>query len=256
MKETGKGAMYQGFAEVYDQLMDDVDYDGWAEYYARLLSVYGVKEGKVCECACGTGSLTLPLHRLGYQMTGVDLSRDMLWQAAQKSRKQGIAIPFVQQNMKALNLHRPMDAVIATCDGVNYLLTEEDLLSFFRSAFRSVRPGGALIFDLSTPYKLKHVLCERLYWEDRENITYLWQNTWHEKSRCVDLDLCFFLREEGEKYRRLEEHQTQRAWDANELKENLWHAGFRAVSFYGDTTLNPATDKNQRWHVAAQKPEG
>ena len=110
--------MYQGFAEIYDELMDDVDYEGWADYYARLLSIYGVREGKVCECACGTGGLTLPLYRRGYQMTGVDLSREMLWQAAQKARKDGIAMPFVQQDMKALNLHRPMDAVLATCDGV------------------------------------------------------------------------------------------------------------------------------------------
>ena len=165
--------MYQAFAELYDELMNDVDYESWADYYTRLLSVYGIHDGKICECACGTGSLTIPLYRRGFQLTGVDLSQEMLWQAAQKSRKQGIAIPFVRQDMRALNLHRPMDAVLATCDGVNYLLTEEDLLSFFRAAYRAVRPGGALIFDVSTPYKLKQVLCGGLLGEDRENITYL-----------------------------------------------------------------------------------
>ena len=246
--------MYQGFAEVYDELMDDVDYERWADYYARLLSVYGVKSGKLCECACGTGGLTLPLHRLGFQMTGVDLSREMLWQAAQKARSQGISIPFVQQNMTALNLHRPMDAVLATCDGVNYLLNEEDLLSFFRAAFRAVKPGGALIFDVSTPHKLRDILCAELMWEDRETITYLWKNTWHEKRHTVDLDLCFFLREEDGRYRRMVEHQEQRAWDQQTLKETLWRAGFRTVSFYGDYTLNPAVEQNQRWHVAASRP--
>ena len=247
--------MYQDFAEIYDELMYDVDYESWAEYYARLLSIYDVHEGKLCECACGTGGLTLPLHRMGFQMTGVDQSREMLWQASQKARKQGIAMPFVQQDMKALNLHRPMDAVLATCDGVNYLLTEEDLLSFFRAAKRSIRPGGALIFDVSTPYKLKQILCSRLLWDDRDHITYLWQNTWHEQTKTVDLDLCFFIRENGDQYRRMEEHQTQRAWDPQTLKEMLWRAGFRTVSFYGDMTLNPAQDQNQRWHVAASKPE-
>ena len=246
--------MYQGFAEIYDELMNDVDYEAWADYYCRLLAIFGVRSGKICECACGTGSLTLPLYRRGVQMTGVDLSREMLWQAAQKARKQGIAIPFVQQDMKALNLHRPMDAVLATCDGVNYLLTEEDLLSFCRAAWRSIRPGGALVFDVSTPNKLKHTLCRSLLWEDRENITYLWANTWHEKTRTVDLDLCFFLREKEDQYRRMEEHQTQRAWDVQTLKETLWQVGFRAVSFYGDHSLNAAEETNQRWHVAASRP--
>ena len=247
--------MYQAFAELYDELMDDVDYESWADYYTRLLSIYGVRNGKICECACGTGGLTIPLYRRGFQMTGVDISREMLWEAAQKSRKLGIAMPFVQQDMRALNLHRPMDAVLATCDGVNYLLTEEDLLSFFRAAHRAVKPGGALIFDVSTPYKLQHVLCSGLMAEDRENITYMWQNSWNERQRTVSLDLVFFAREKENQYRRIEEHQKQRAWEEKTLKENLWHAGFRAVSIYGDFTLNSSTDGNQRWHVAATRAE-
>ena len=246
--------MYQDFAEIYDQLMSDVDYEGWADYYTRLLSIYGIRNGKVCECACGTGNLTLPLYRRGFQMTGVDLSREMLWQAAQKSRKNGVAIPFVQQDMRALNLHRPVDAVLATCDGVNYLQTEEDLTSFFRAAKRAIKPGGALVFDVSTPYKLKHILCGGLMCEDTEQITWLWQNTWHERNQTVDMDLCFFIREEDGRYRRTEEHQKQRAWDAETLKNLLWKAGFRAVCMYSETTLNAVTEKDQRWHIAAVNP--
>ncbi len=247
--------MYQAFAELYDELMDDVDYESWADYYTRLLSIYGIHSGKICECACGTGSLTLPLYRRGFQMTGVDISQEMLWQAAQKSRKQGIAIPYVRQDMRALNLHRPMDAVLATCDGVNYLLNEEDLVSFFRAASRSLRPGGALVFDVSTPYKLRNILCSGLLGEDRENITYLWKNTWHEKRKTVELDLTFFVRDGDGRYNRIDERQHQRAWEQQELKEALWHTGFRGVSLYGDFGINAASDKNQRWHVAATRGE-
>jgi len=247
--------MYQAFAELYDELMNDVDYESWADYYTRLLSIYGIRSGKICECACGTGSLTMPLYHHGFQMTGVDLSQEMLWQAAQKSRKMGIAIPFVRQDMRALNLHRPMDAVLATCDGVNYLTTEEDLLSFFRAAYRAIRPGGALIFDVSTPYKLKHILCSGLLGEDREEITYLWQNTWHEKRQTVEMDLTFFVKDADGRYRRIDERQHQRAWDQQVLKETLWRAGFRAVSLYGNFTLEAAGDQNQRWHIAATRGE-
>ncbi len=247
--------MYQDFAEIYDGLMNDVDYESWAEYYTRLLSIYGIRSGKICECACGTGGLTLPLQRRGFQMTGVDLSREMLWQAAQKARKNGMNIPFVQQDMRSLNLHKPVDAVLATCDGVNYLMTDEDLLSFFRAAKRAIRPGGALIFDVSTPHKLKNILCSGLMCEDRPEITYLWQNTWHERAQTVDLDLCFFVREADGKYRRMEEHQSQRAWDTETLKNGLWKAGYRSVCMYSEATLNPAKEQDQRWHIAAVNPE-
>lgn len=246
--------MYQDFAEIYDRLMDNVEYGRWAEYYVRLLSIYGVREGRVCECACGTGNLTIPLQRSGFQMTGVDLSQEMLWQAAQKARKQGMAIPFVKQDMKALNLHRPMDAVLATCDGVNYLITDEDLKSFFRAAWRAIRPGGALIFDVSTPHKLRDQLGNGLICEDTEDITYFWQNRWHERTRTTEMNLCFFVREKDGKYRRMEERQVQRAWEAQELKNMLLQIGYRGICFYGDGNLNNAKETDSRWHICASRP--
>ena len=247
--------MYTAFAEIYDELMADVDYDSWAAFYREILSAYGIAPGaKVCECACGTGSLTLPLRRVGYVMTGVDLSQDMLWVASQKARAAGAAIPFICQDMRSLRLHRPMDAVIATCDGVNYLTSEEDLRSFLRAAWRAIRPGGALIFDVSTPHKLRDELCAGLICEDQEDITYFWQNRWNPRTAIVDMLLCFFIREEDGRYRRMEEEQRQRAWEAQELKSMLLQAGFRGVCIYGDGNLNPAKESDLRWHICATRP--
>jgi len=130
--------MYTGFAEVYDTLMNDVHYGAWADMYARMMTAYGIpRNAKVCECACGTGSLTLPLQQLGYEMMGIDLSQEMLWQAAQKARKAGFGIPFIRQDMRQLRLHRPVDAVLATCDGVNYLLQDVDAAAFFQSSLQA-----------------------------------------------------------------------------------------------------------------------
>ena len=66
---------YSAFAAGYDRMMGDVDYDGWANYIDGFLREAGAKS--VLECACGTGSLTVRLGRMGYQITGSDLSEDM-----------------------------------------------------------------------------------------------------------------------------------------------------------------------------------
>ena len=246
--------MYQDFAEVYDSLMGDVDYNGWADFYCRIMNIYGLKEGRICECACGTGNLTLPLYRRGFSMTGVDMSQEMLFQAAQKARKAGAAIPFVCQDMRKLTLHRQMDAVLATCDGVNYLLRDEDALAFFQAAYRALRPGGGLFFDVSTPWKLKESLGNRIICEDREDITYMWQNRFSEKTGIVNMHLCIFVRQKDGSYRRMDEEQKQRAHTAESLTALLRKAGFSQISVYGNDRPAAPAAHEMRWHFAAMRP--
>lgn len=244
--------MYTAFAAVYDRLMGEVDYPAWAALYEKLLTEAGVPCGAaVTECACGTGSLTLPLSAR-YRMTGVDLSEDMLSVAARRAREQGKFIPFVAQDMRALALHRQQDAVLCTCDGVNYLLTEDDLLAFFTRARAALKAGGALIFDLSTPYKLREVLGNNTLFESREDWAYIWQNAWDGEKNTAELALDIFVKS-GEKYDRLCETQTQRAWTAEELAGALKRAGFRLIKTVGarGEALRP---DDERWHLVA-KPE-
>ena len=247
--------MYTAFASVYDRLMRDVDYDAWARYYAALLQKCGVRGGAVCECACGTGSLTAPLQRLGYRMTGVDLSQEMLSAAVQKARDEGLNIPFVKQDMCRLTLHRRQDAILCTCDGVNYLLTPERARRFFRAAYANLKPGGALAFDVSTPYKLQSTLGNNTLGCQEEDVSYVWQNAFHPRTRTVEMHLSIFVREGDGRYTRLEEMQTQRAYTPEELTEYLTEAGFAHVRFYGDRTLRAPRIQEARWHVTAQRPK-
>ena len=218
--------MYTGFAEVYDTLMNDVHYGAWADMYARMMTAYGIpRNAKVCECACGTGSLTLPLQQLGYEMMGIDLSQEMLWQAAQKARKAGFGIPFIRQDMRQLRLHRPVDAVLATCDGVNYLLQDVDAAAFFQSAWDAIKPGGGLFFDVSTPYKLEHLLGSQFMGEDRRDVTYMWQNRYFPERQQVEMHLAIFVKEPDGRYRRIDEEQVQRAYQAEKLVALLQSIG-------------------------------
>ena len=163
--------MYTSFARVYDALMDTVDYTVWAEHYQQLMDACHVPaKGRCVECACGTGNLTLPLRRMGYQMTGVDVSEEMLAAAMEKARAAGAMIPFIRQDMRVLTVPRRVDCVLATCDGVNYLTEPAGAQAFFSAAYAALRPGGALIFDVSTPFKLSQTLGNHTLYSDDESI--------------------------------------------------------------------------------------
>lgn len=246
--------MYGEFAQVYDALMDDVDYPAWAAYYLALMRNLGVVPASMVECACGTGSLSVLFAGQGLRVIGVDASADMLRVAAGKARRQGLAIPFVQQDMQALALHHPVDAVLATCDGVNYLCAPQAVRAFFTAAYAAIKPGGGLFFDVSTPYKLSTVLGDAFFGENRSKISYLWQNRFDASSGILEMELTGFVREADGRYRRFDELHRQRGHTREEIESWLRQAGFAAISIYGDRTLEAPAQDAQRWHVAALKP--
>ncbi|NLO86751.1 MAG: class I SAM-dependent methyltransferase [Clostridiales bacterium] len=246
--------MYTAFASVYDQLMADVDYLTWARFYHALMDCYGIPRGKVCECACGTGSITIPLSQMGYQMTGVDLSPDMLFEASQKARKSGAMIPFVKQDMRTLHLHRSMDAVLCSNDGINYLKDQGELFDFFTAAFAAVREGGGLFLDLSTPYKIENILGNHFIGDETSEIAYLWQNRFSQTGRYVDLNLAIFVRQKDETYIRVGEHQRQYAHDANTIAMQMESAGFTDIRIFADKKLEAPSPKELRWFIGAKKP--
>ena len=69
------------------------------------------------------------------------------------------------------------------------------------------------------------------------------------------MDLCFFVKDQDEKYRRIDESQHQRAFDMQTLKTLLQRAGFCMIAFFGDRTLVEPTEKESRWHVVATRPK-
>lgn len=244
---------YVEFASVYDRLMDDFDYPRWAEYYTELLSQAGCRPKKLCDCACGTGSMSVEFSRRGVSVTGVDISRDMLEIAAAKARRAAQRIMFTAQDMTELTLPRPVDALVCACDGVNYLTEPGSVEKFLRAAHASLKPGGCLAFDISSRHKLENVIGSGFFGEERDDVAYIWSNALDAERHIVDMDLTFFVRQDGGLYRRFTEKHRQRAHSAEELEKALRECGFEDIKIYGDRTFDAPKPEELRLHFTAAR---
>jgi SAM-dependent methyltransferase len=243
---------YGRFAALYDQLMRGVDYDAWAGYIQAFLPVSNLN---IVDCACGTGALTLRLARAGHAVTGVDCSPDMLNIAAQKAREAGLRLPFICQDMRRLTLHRPADAIVCACDGVNYLVQPGALEEFFTAAYAALTPGGLLLFDISSRYKLQTVLGGNTFTQEDADCAYIWHNRYDAaKARC-HMDLTFFVKDAASGlYERFEEAHLQRAYAQDEIETALQGAGF-TFKVYDAFTQNPPKQHGERLQfVAVRNP--
>jgi len=242
---------YEVFASVYDALMADVDYRRWAKYILELARQNEVSIARAVDCACGTGSMTIALAKNNIQITGVDISAEMLRIAEEKSRSYGLRVPFVKQDMRKFALHRPVDAVFCACDGVNYLTRPSDVQAFLRCAYRALRPGGGLFFDLSSVHKLANCLGDRCLGRDDEAISYIWQNHYDKNTRMLQMDLTFFVKESGGMYRRFQETHFQKAHQTDEMVRWLSEAAFQTVGVFGDQTFENPRQEEERIHFVA-----
>ena len=95
---------YTSFAQVYDQFMDNVPYEEWANYLHGVLETHGIKDGLVLELGCGTGTMTELLAGYGYDMIGVDCSEEMLDAAMEKREASGHDILYLLQDMREFEL--------------------------------------------------------------------------------------------------------------------------------------------------------
>lgn len=242
---------YGRFAAYYDAMMHDVDRAAWTDYLDGFLKETGAKE--VLDCACGTGAMTIALFKRGYRMLGNDVSPEMLMQARNNAFREGCKnIIFICEDMRRLRIHKPIDAIVCVCDGVNYLTQKKDVASFLRCAYDCLKPGGLLLFDVSSAYKLSHVLGNNTFTEETDDYAYIWKNAYDPKTALCEMQLTCFVRN-GDRYDRFTETHLQRAYGERELTALLKETGYADVRAYRAFTREPVEKDSERIQFAARK---
>ena len=244
---------YTSFAQVYDMFMDNVDYPAWSKYLIQLLKEYQVEDGLVLDLGCGTGNMTELLAKEGYDMIGVDNSEDMLEIASEKRAESGLNILYLLQDMREFELYGTVKAVVSICDSINYILEEDDLREVFSLVNNYLDPEGVFIFDLNTPYKYRELIGDATIAENREDASFIWENTWYEKEQVNEYDLTIFARTNGEYYQKFFETHYQKAYELETVKELIQKSGMEFVAAYDAFTREPVRADSERIYIIAME---
>ena len=145
-------SVFGNYARYYDLLYRDKDYVGESQFIDRLIQTHTPAARDLLELGCGTGYHAILLAQSGYQIHGVDLSREMLQQAELRRSQLPIELAaklqFQQGDLRTLRLERVFDVVISLFHVISYQTTNEDLQAAFATVKAHLKPGGIFIFDL------------------------------------------------------------------------------------------------------------
>lgn len=107
--------------------------------------------GRVLELGCGTGHKLIPIAGDGHPCVGLDFSSDMLAEAQRKAGECGVAVEWMQGDMRAFDLGRVFDFVFIAANSLLHLHEAEELVSCFRAVRRHLAPGARFVFDVFNP---------------------------------------------------------------------------------------------------------
>jgi SAM-dependent methyltransferase len=142
---------FQGLhARYYDLIYADKPYAEEARFVHEL--VVGDGPGRLLDVACGSGRHAREFAALGWEVTGVDYSPDLLARA----REAGITVH--EQDMRTLDVPgAPFDAVTCLFDSIGYLLTNDAIIEALEHARQHLAPKGTLAVEfLHAPAVLRH----------------------------------------------------------------------------------------------------
>lgn len=232
---------YDYFAKVYEEIMDEELYEKWAIFTKKHLQQYS----SILEIGCGSGKLGILLKQAGYEMTGLDLSNQMLTLAKNNQVEQNVHFPLIERDMADLSDLNTYDAVISFNDSLCYLKNENELLQVFKEVYEVLGTNGKFLFDVHSTYQMKQFI-EFSFHTELEDAVFIWDSFEGEDEHSIEHDLSFFIRQENELYKRVNEQHKERTYPVETYKDLLHNAGFEVVSITGDFTeeLEPT---HERW---------
>ena len=261
------------FADPQNYDIEDTG-DAGIAFYSALAQETG---GPVLEIACGTGRVSIPIARLGFAVTGLDIVPGML--ALARSKSAGLPTRWVEGDARAFDLGQRFRLIFVTGNAFQAFLTRADQEALLERVRAHLRDDGLFAFETRNPRWAgswesgsAHAPSDRVLPRSRNNSTAtperdLWANL---ETRATEEDGQTYTDSSGRvvhvsrtqaydhvaqilhwtTYRRWSEGDQEhtkitriavRYTFPQELAALLHNNGFTIIRQYGDWTLEPLT---------------
>jgi SAM-dependent methyltransferase len=136
---------FEAYSNYYDLVYRTKDYRQEAEHVVDLIRRHERRNVQsIFEMGCGTGRHALEIEKLGYEISGIDLSAEMV----KRAQAQG-SIPsrFNVGDVRTYRSGRTYDCAVSLFHVASYQTANSDISSYLDTAALHLDPDGLFIFD-------------------------------------------------------------------------------------------------------------
>ena len=231
------------------------------EALSGLFTEFGVPSGgRVLDLACGIGRHSVLLSKLGYEVTGVDISPLFIEKAREYAAAENSGARFIVGDAldvaELLAEQRPFDACVNMFTSHSYYGRQGDLRMFGGVADLSVNGAALVVMTVNRDYLVRHFEAEGSH--SAGNVTI-------RSTRRLDLETSWmmntwdFYEGEPEESPRLSVELNNRVYSLHEMKTLLEESGWKYSAGFGSHSTGvlslapPDTDSSRMWVVAQNR---
>jgi SAM-dependent methyltransferase len=124
-----------------------------------LKNIDKTKTKSVLDLACGAGRHSILLAQKGFDVVGVDLSKNLLKNAKSKANELQLSIKFIEADLRTFSVNRTFDLILNLFTSFGYFNMDEENEKIFSLASRLLNDDGIFIFDyFNSEYVIKNLV--------------------------------------------------------------------------------------------------
>lgn len=212
----------------------------YVELVLKIIKIYDLNVKSILDIACGTGVLASELYNKNFEVSGIDISEDMISVAKENVK----GVDFEVADMTEFMLNKKFQIITCAFDSINYLTDDKNIKDALTNILLHLDDDGFFIFDINTPilYKERHfgVIHRKI------NEIEFKQILEYDKASKIGKTI-FDFGENG-----IETH-IQKAYSVEEMDKFLLECGFKIMNRYKDFKLSPVDDKAYKIFYVVKK---
>lgn len=227
----------------------DIQNQSWTEetehqvdFLIQALNLSGNE--RILDLACGFGRHSIALAKRGFTVTGVDITREYVEYASERSAQLKLSADFICADIREVTFENEFDVVINMADGaVGYLETEEENLKIFEVVARSLKHGGKHFMDImNADYADGHFPCQM--WDAGDKMLTLSKFEWDRVSKIMMYGQMDFAYDKPLTKPLFEWGNSTRLYHLSEIQDIFRSLGMHVQKCYSDCSGRALTKNN------------
>lgn len=227
---------YDHFAKAYNLTFGSADslYPAQALAALQQIALMDVPAaGQILDVACGLGRLAHLLTEQVYSVTGIDGSPQMI----EYARENAPQAEFIVADARHFSLPTTYHAVVETGNGLNHIVTIDELTTTFRNVFNVLLPEGVFAFDFVS--EERYEAYRPVDWGvATEACAYIMKRRYNPDQRLETVDIpIFYPDDDGNSWQRYDVQYINRCYTDQEIQDALTTAGFTTINTHAASDL-------------------